>query len=80
MRKTLACLLCAALLLLAFAVIPQAQESIPTRFVVLGDSIAEGAGAIVKSNMFAERVAREKGYALQNFGKGAIHPIRCCAR
>ena len=68
-RKIAAGILCAALLL-AFGVMPRAQEAAPTRFVVLGDSIAEGASALIESNAYAERIAREKGYALQNFGKG----------
>ena len=56
-------------MLLAFGVLPQAQND-PIRLVVLGDSIAEGAGALNKRNIYAERVARERGYVLQNYGKG----------
>jgi len=57
------------MLLTAFCVLPRAQDE-PLRFVVLGDSIAEGASALLPCNQYAERVAREKGYALQNFARG----------
>ena len=78
MKKIFAFVLCASLLLLTFAALPHAQETGPLRFVVLGDSIAEGASALLDCNAYAERVAREKGYALQNFGKGGdtSHSLR----
>jgi len=70
-KKFLACILCAALLLAAFSAMPRAWQSRdPINFVVLGDSIAEGASALLDRNQYANRVAREKGYALQNFGRG----------
>ena len=71
MKKLLACLLCAALALAAFGVMPHAQQTRdPINFVVLGDSIAEGARALFDCNQYADRIANDRGYALQNFGKG----------
>ena len=77
MKKILAGILCAALLLLPFAMAANAQDA-PKKFVVLGDSIAEGASALLPCNQYAERVAREKGYALQNFARGGdtSHSLR----
>ncbi|MCL2508486.1 MAG: SGNH/GDSL hydrolase family protein [Oscillospiraceae bacterium] len=69
-KKIFAVILCASLALLSFGVIVQARESEPLKFVVLGDSIAEGVGARIKSNAYANRIARAKGYELSNFGKG----------
>lgn len=69
MKRLIAGVLCAALLALPFPLLTQAQES-PISLVVLGDSIAEGVGAILPGNRYANRIAEEKGYALSNYGKG----------
>jgi len=68
-KKGFAGILCAVFVFLSFGVFAQAQEE-PLKLVVLGDSIAKGAGVICDSNTFANRIAAERGYALQNFGKG----------
>jgi len=68
MKRLLAGILCAALMLAAFGVLPRAQE--PIKFVVLGDSIAEGARALFDCNQYADRIANGRGYELRNYGKG----------
>jgi len=70
LKKSVAGILCLVLLCLSFGMLAGAQDSAPLQFVVLGDSIAEGAGAIVKNNIYADRIARARGYELRNFGKG----------
>ena len=69
MKKILAGVLCAALLCLSFGMLAHGQET-KRKFVVLGDSIAEGNSAILPCNRYADRVARANGYELRNFGKG----------
>ncbi|MDR1465327.1 MAG: GDSL-type esterase/lipase family protein [Oscillospiraceae bacterium] len=70
MKKIIAAILCTALLVLPFGLLAQAAEPAAGKFLVLGDSIAQGVGAICPDNAYASRVAREKGYELRNFGMG----------
>ena len=82
MRKTLARLLCVPLLLLAFGfsfpASAQTEGAAAINFVVLGDSIAEGKSALTGGG-YAERIARDRGYVPQNFGKGGdtSHSLLC---
>jgi len=75
MKKILAGILCAAILLFTCSVLSsaeasQAQQTAPTKFLVLGDSIAAGSGVKDKNDSYAWIVAREKGYELTNLGAG----------
>ena len=70
MKKALACILCATLVLLSFSIVPFAQEAPAQKFLVLGDSIAAGSGVSDKQDAYAWIVAREKGCDLTNYGAG----------
>ena len=69
MKKILAGILCAALLLLPLGIFPHASDT-PPKFAVLGDSIAAGAGVSDKEDAYAWLVARAKGYELSNCAQG----------
>jgi len=68
MKKTIAEILCAAILLLSFGVVSNAKE--PVKFLVLGDSIAAGSGVQDKKDAYAWIVAEANGYDLTNYGAG----------
>ena len=71
MKKIIACILCAALLCTALAVFVSAAAK-PTKFLVLGDSIAAGSGVMTDRERFAYAwiVADAKGWELTNYGAG----------
>ena len=70
MKKIIAGILCAALVLLSFGIVSSAQETAPLKFLVLGDSIAAGSGVSDKADAYAWLVAGAKGYELTNYGAG----------
>lgn len=71
LKKLLAGILCAALVLLSFGVFSYAKKAPPpVKFVVLGDSIAAGSGVEDKKDAYAWLIAADKGYDLANFARG----------
>jgi len=71
MKKLISGLLCAAILILSFSVVTFAVDAAkPSKFLVLGDSIAAGSGVQDKKDAYAWIIAREKGFDLTNCGAG----------
>jgi len=69
MKKFLATLLCAALLLLPLGILSHAQDA-PVKLLVLGDSIAAGSGVSDKKDAYAWLMAEARGYDMTNYGAG----------